>query len=294
MVNKRLSSTMSIAIVALTIVVAGGGLFLGGGEGTHEVLNQFEDPVAIYGYGAYSRDSLLKAPIFRGTDLVMLLFVAPLALAVLFAPKSFGETNRALMLISVTGVFLYYSACLAFGASFNKLFLAYVALFSLSLFSLIILLSGFDFGRLSRLYSKPLPFRGFTVFLALTGAALTLAWMPDIIPALATGTSLKLIEVYTTEVTYVLDMGIIGPSAIAAIFMIRRNQPAGILVLAMLLVLCSVVGLMMPAQSVFQLAAGVEIPIPVLLTKSLTFVLLAVYASWLLYRLVKASRELDI
>lgn len=292
MPHRRQLTVFSILIIVLTLVVAGGGLLLGGGEGMHEVRNQFDEPVVIYGTGAYSRDSLFKAPIFRGTDLIMLLFAVPLTLAVTFAPKSFGGVNRALILSSLYGVFLYYSAGLALGASFNYLFLVYVALFSVSLLALAFSLSSLDWGQIGKLYSKALPFTGFNVFLVLTGAALILAWMPDIIPALASGGSLKLIEVYTTEVTYVLDMGIIGPSAIVAIFMLKGRKPAGIVALAMLLVLCSMVGIMMPAQSIFQFAAGVEIPIPVLLTKSLTFVLLAAYASWLLYRLVKAARDL--
>jgi len=59
-----------------------------------------------------------------------------------------------------------------------------------------------------------LPYRGFFTFLILSGLALIGAWLPDILAAHAAGRSLALIENYTTEITYVLDMGIIGPAAL--------------------------------------------------------------------------------
>ena len=51
----------------------------------------------------------------------------------------------------------------------------------------------------------------------LTGIALIVAWLPDIVNSLFAGRSLELIEVYTTSVTYVLDMGVIAPAALILI-----------------------------------------------------------------------------
>ena len=49
------------------------------------------------------------------------------------------------------------------------------------------------------------------VFLVLSGFSLFVAWLPDSIQTLINDSPLALIEVYTTEPTYVLDMGIISP-----------------------------------------------------------------------------------
>lgn len=40
-------------------------------------------------------------------------------------------------------------------------------------------------------------------FLIVTGISLFVAWLPDIITSIKNGTSLDLIEVYTTEITYI-------------------------------------------------------------------------------------------
>ena len=57
--------------------------------------------------------------------------------------------------------------------------------------------------------------------------------------------------------------------------------------------LCFIVGLIMPSQTLFQLVAGIEIPLPVIMTKALSFFLLAAYALWLIIKLSVAVRVMD-
>ena len=49
----------------------------------------------------------------------------------------------------------------------------------------------------------------------------------------------------------------------------------------------------MPSQTLFQLVAGIEIPLPVMLTKALSFFLLAAYALWLIIKLSAAVKVMD-
>ena len=50
----------------------------------------------------------------------------------------------------------------------------------------------------------------------------------------------------------------------------------------MILRVCIAVGVMLPIQTIFQLAAGISIPIPALATKVFIFVLLSVFAVFLI------------
>lgn len=120
--------------------------------------------------------------------------------------------------------------------------------------------------------------KGIGVFLILAGIALISAWMPDIIPTIISGTSLPLIEVYTTEITYVLDMGIIGPLCLVCLYLLKKKDKLGIVILASLLKACIIVGIMMIPQTICQILSGYEVILPVLIIKSGSFVLLGGFA----------------
>ncbi|MNO44500.1 hypothetical protein D3C76_347440 [compost metagenome] len=116
------------------------------------------------------------------------------------------------------------------------------------------------------------------VMLICSGIALFAAWLPDIISSLLNNRSLELIEVYTTEITYVLDMGIINPLMLLCLYMLKRKNGLGDITLIVMLRLCSVIGLMLPVQTIFQLLAGIELSVPVLISKMGIFVILAFFA----------------
>ncbi len=66
----------------------------------------------------------------------------------------------------------------------------------------------------------------------------------------------------------------------------------GYVFLRMLLKICMCVGVMLLIQSVFQLMAGISIPLPALITKVLIFVLLAVFAAFFEYHLKGAATSI--
>ena len=85
-----------------------------------------------------------------------------------------------------------------------------------------------DYSELEKSITNVLPYKGIYAFLAVTGIALFIAWLPDIISALLAGRALAMIEVYTTEPTYVLDMGIISPLAFSCLFLLRKREGTGL------------------------------------------------------------------
>lgn len=87
-----------------------------------------------------------------------------------------------------------------------------------------------------------------------------------------------------------LDMGIISPLIFITYYLAKHEYFIGYALLRMILRVCTAVGIMLPVQTIFQLAAGISIPIPALITKVFIFVLLAVFAVFFDYRLTRQTK----
>lgn len=162
--------------------------------------------------------------------------------------------------------------------------LVYIALFALSLFTLIFLLSK----NKEINTGVRLPYKTIYTFLIISGIGLIVAWLPDIVSAMINGTSsLALIENYTTEITYVLDMGIIAPICFITVRLLKRRKALGYELLILLLFVCSIVSIMVLLQTAFQTAAGIVLPIAALITKVAIFAILAVFSMTLLFIVLK-------
>lgn len=283
--NTRLSALQICVLVCagLLIGITVTGVWSFSASGAYEAQNQYGQGIKMFGSGIYAHDSFFKAPIFIGTDLTMLLLVVPMLIAAVIKDLKTSTVNTKISIFSVLGVVVYYAASISLGVTYNYLHLGYMALLSLSLFTSMYLLlylhgAGLNAGGSAGIGAGVKPSRGLQAFLLCSGISLFVAWLPDIILSWVTGSSLELIEVYTTEITYILDMGIISPLIFVTWYLLRRSRFLGTVLLRMILRTCEIIGVMLPVQTVFQLAAGIEIPWPALLTKVLIFVLLAGFA----------------
>ena len=252
------------------------------------VTNSYGDAITLFGYGIYRFDSAFKAPIFIGSDLTMLVVIVPGLLWAVWRDQRHSSLKTQLMLIALVGVVLYYATSIAFGVTYNALMLAYIALFSVSLFTLLLLVSNLKWAS-----HTVQPIKGLHAFLTITAIALMGIWLMDIIPTWFTGESLALIETYTTEITYVLDMGLISPLLMCGLWLRKRQDVLGDVITLAMVVLCVVMGVMLPIQTWFQLMAGIVIPIPVLIIKVGIFVVLAIAAAYFGIRLL-ATVSVDL
>lgn len=248
------------------------------------VTNIYGQTIQLFGNGAYFYDSYFKAPIFIGTDFTILVLVLPALIGTLIWINIKPSLKNKLVLVSLLGVIFYYSISISTGITYNYLFLFYISSVILSWISVFMLIKDLD---LNQLVLKT-PIKGYTIFLIITGIALFAIWLMDIIPTFLNGSSLSLIETYTTEVTYVYDMAFISPIMFLSYYLIKKNDGFGTVLLASMLVLCTVMGVMLPIQSAFQFVANIDIPIPVLIIKVGVFVLLACFSSVLSYQLFKS------
>ena len=267
--NKDILAVITILCMCITSIT---GIFSMNFEHAHDFVNQYGHTVKIFGYGIYANDSYFKAPISIGTDFCILFVLVPLFLYTYVQYRKKGDVISEIKLISVYAVAFYYGASIAFGVTYNQIFLVYVVLFTCSLFGMFVHI------KRVRIQQKITVTRGVSVFLIVAGIALIVAWMPDIISSLITGETLPLIGVYTTEITYVLDMGIISPLCFVCLYLLKKKEGLGVVLLSILLKLCIIVGIMVIPQTVCQVLSGLEMELPVLATKVLSFVALGGFA----------------
>ena len=117
---------------------------------------------------------------------------------------------------------------MCFGADYNRLFLVYVALFSLSLFGVIICMLSFDLSTLPGYFSEKLP-RGWIAGLLLFAAAfLTLAWLGRIASTLFQN-AIPNLENTTSMFIQVMDLGVIVPMCVLGGVLLLKRHPLGYL-----------------------------------------------------------------
>jgi hypothetical protein len=254
----KISNTLtflSLLVAVLAALYAGIGLFSSGGTGPFEFTTLHGETVDMYGQGIYHNDAAFRAPIFRGTDAVTLFICVP-ALLLALAWYRRGSLRGGLLLTSMLAYFLYNSASLGFGAAYNNILLLYIASFSASLFALVLAFQNIDLNTLAARTSPRLPRVWISIFLFIAGLSL-MVWLMDIVVALAAKGVPGTLGPYTTEATYVLDLGIILPSAYLAGILVLRRSPWGTLLASILITVNITIGLVVASQSIMQALDGI-------------------------------------
>ena len=245
--------TLLVAILAIAYTVIG--LFSNGGPGAHEFTSVHGQTVEIYGQGIYQNDASFRAPIFRGTDAVVLFVCVPVLLIALAWYRR-GSLRGGLLLTSMLAFFLYNSASMAFGAAYNNILLLYIISFSLGFFATILAFQNIDLETLAARTSPKLPRIWIAVFLFIAGLSL-LVWLMDIVVALLSGTVPLTLGPYTTEATYVIDLGIILPTVYLAGILVLRRNPLGTMLASILITVNVTIGLVVASQSIMQALDGI-------------------------------------
>jgi hypothetical protein len=267
---------LSISIIVLAIITSGFGLFYTTDDQSFDFVNQYGDTIKIYGNGIYKNDSYFMAQIFKGTDCMVLFLAIPLLVIALIMDIKVNILKTKLFLTGIIIFFLYYSVSYSIGAIYNVLHLLYIALFSCSLFASVI-----GYGLLknhSIKTSRKINTTGLKIFLIFCGLSLFVAWLPDIIVSLINKKSLELIEIYTTQITYVLDMAIISPTIFICLYNLSKSNNIGYILLGIILNMLVMTGIMVIFQTIIPAKAGIELPVGAIITKVGIFVVLAIIA----------------
>ncbi len=249
-------------IIVLAVITAGTGLFAQGGEGPATFTTLHGQEVEIYGRGLYRHDALFTGAGFRGTDAVTLAVALPL-LALSYGRYRQGSADAPLVMIGVLFYFLYNGLSMMSVAAFNSLFLFYTALFSSSLFAVLVALTTFEAGALSKRVLPAFPHRGLAIFMFVAGGATFLLWMSELVGPLLTGEVPELLGPYTTMFTHGFDSAVISPAAVLTGLFLLRRRPLGYLLAAPMLVFCTLNGVVVLGQTASQALAGIVLPVGV-------------------------------
>jgi hypothetical protein len=283
---QKTIQNLSIIVALTTIVSAVIGLFYSNGGLPLTVQSIYGQQVTLYGDGIYSYNSLLKVGATKGTDIVMILVSLILLLTIVMLQ------NKAYTRLLQTGLLsclLYSSTCLVMGVSFNRLFLIYLLQFSSALFAFILSLSNLlsqDCFQVE-IYDKTL--KGTTIFLMISGSSV-LIWLIFIIPAIITGTPSEFIEIYTTEPTFVIDLGIILPMCIATGIGLLKHKKTAYVLASVLMTLLTSVGVCVIFQTIVQLQLDIVLEIGQMIGLVISFVILGAIATIFNYKLLKHTK----
>ena len=220
--NRGLILTSALIIV-LSLCAVIPALVPAGGESYTEV-SRYGEEVLIHGQGIYGRDSHSYAVQAVAQDWVTLIIGIPL-LVISTVLSARGSYKGALMRTGVLGYFLYTYMSYSFLVMYNRLFLIYVALFSLSLFGFIVSFSKLKIETIDKRVRPAFPRRSTAIFFLFIGVMLLFMWLGRIIPALPADDAPFGLECYTTLVIQAMDLGIIVPlSFITAAGLLKRRN----------------------------------------------------------------------
>ena len=272
-------------VAGLALVATLAGLLAPDGADPSTVQTVRGEEVELYGEGLYRRDSLFKGASNVGTDAITLAVAVPLLVWSTIALRR-GSPRGAVLLLGALAWFLYVYATYALSVAFNELFLVYVALASASFFAFVLLWRTIDPAALAA--HVPDGVRRRTSALMLASALLTLlVWSLPLLAATFSGDAPKWLDSSSTMVTDALDLAIITPSALLAGTLLRRNEPLGYLVAIVLLVLLLVLAPAIIAQTISQLAVGIDFTPGEVIGPMAGFVVLGAIAAWCLIGLLR-------
>ena len=246
-------------IALLTALAAAGGLFID---------DLYRDPETLI-------------PIIRGQDLITL-FVAPLLVFTALEAHS-GSTRGLLAYIGLLGYVLYTYTGAAFAYSFNALILVYIALFSLSIFTLVGVLVKLNAEQVREHFDATVPRKPIVVFLLMIVFALGIGELAQIIAFYTTGELPQAMQDIgaTTYFVYVMDLGLIVPLSLLAAIWLWQDRAWGYVLAASMLIKAATMGLALLSMTWFAVDAGQSTDGLTLLWAVITFGGLAL-SFWLL------------
>jgi hypothetical protein len=282
---------LSSLVALLAAIAAATGLSLKGGGGPFLFTTLRGQTAQIFGQGLYEYDTLFIGAGFKGQDAVALLLGVPL-LVISIVLYQRGSVSGQLLLTGTLGYFLYLYASMALGASYNRLFLLYIAIFSASLFAFIQVFSSVNLDLVASQIPAGLPRRGLAIFMFAAGFVTLVVWGAPLVVALIKGGPPERMDSYTTMVTYALDLAIIIPATFLCAVLVLRGDPLGVVIAAPLLTLIVLLAPQIILSTIFQKSAGVPFTMGEMIGPVAGFVVLGLIAAWLLVAILRGLSKI--
>lgn len=235
--DLTLAHRLTTVVLLLAAIAAAGGLFWSG----------------LY------RDPLWSSAQMRGQDAVTLLTLPCVAIAQAYARR--GSARGLFAWIGLLGYLWYTYTLASFGYFFNEFFLLYVTLFALSSITMISLLTNIDAEALKRRFSEGHPRGPVIGYVAFIGFILLLMWIAQMVPFFISGTLPQPIVAAETPTSgiYVMDLGIVVPTALIAATWLKQRRAWGYVMAGFLLFKAITMGSALLSMTLFSYLAGVDV-----------------------------------
>jgi hypothetical protein len=226
---------LSAIIVALTLAATAGGLFI-------------DD---LY------RDNAFATAAWQGTDLATLAVAVPILLvALVFALR--GSFRAQLVWLGMLDYTLYNYAYYLFGTAFNRFFLIYVAIFTLSILALVFALAKIDLQSIRQRFRDRTPVKGIAGYMLFVAVGIGGLWIAQSLTFVASGQVPQFIVdvAHPTSVVFALDLSLVVPFLILGAIWLWQRQAWGYVLAAILSVKGTVYMLALAAVSISAARAG--------------------------------------
>lgn len=225
------------------------------------------------------RDPAVVLPQNLGTDVVTLCVAIPL-LGLAAGAMRDGSLRARLLWLGGLGYLVYAYGMYALGVRWNPLFLAYLTLFSLSFFALVIGFLGTD-AAVVRARATRVPVRSVAAYLIAIAVLVSALWLREEVAALLSGTVPPSVQQFEapTNIVHVFDLGLVLPAMVIAAVLLLRDRPWGYVLAGALLIKASTIGLWVAVMIWFSARVGVGTP-PAYTAFFLALTVVGVALSW--------------
>ena len=206
--GSRLCRIVSTWLAAVALIAAGGSLLF---------------PEVLGGTAVINGN-------LRGTAFVMLLVGLPLLVLGMRATQA-GSARGLAVWLGAVAYLTYQGVMFCFATPFNALFLSYVALLGLGVWSLVAIVAHVEHGAVAARVGAGTPYRAVAAALAVFAVLNATGWLARSIPAMVTGDPAHGIagSGLITSPVWVQDLAIWVPAAVTAATMMWRRRPLGVL-----------------------------------------------------------------
>jgi hypothetical protein len=249
------TATAAVAGRGLAAAVAGRGL-----AAATAVLVAGASAAGLWVSGLYADGAAVEA-MFRGYDLVSLVLIAPL-LALTLPPAWRDHPSALLLRVSLLAFCVYNYAYYLFGGRLNAVLLAHIAIFTVSLYGLILSLASLDVDELAAQFRPRTPVRVVAGILLVMGGGLAALQLSGLAAFALTHAELaepsQLVVTPTfTRLGAVLDLALLVPVYMLAAGWLWRRRAWGYVLAAITLLAGALHQVSYVAGMAFQLAADI-------------------------------------
>jgi hypothetical protein len=220
----KISVTLSVIILLLAIAASLGGLFMG---------------------SLYQDNEFIKV-VWYGNDLLTLLVAIPLMIGALaFSLK--GSEKAHLIWMGTLLYMLYNYMFYLYAAAFNRFFLLYVALFTLSAYALIFAMINTDAVEISKKFNPQTPVKWISGYSLFFGLFLGGLWIMMCLISAVTGEVPQAIVQtgHPTGVVFATDLSVLISALIVSAVMLWKRKPWGYVLSVIVLIKATTYGLVL-------------------------------------------------